>query len=185
MSPRLGNQTGQSVSRAIGVDAFQAIAQEPDEPAFEVDSLDTVEIVLRLVMARQHLGGDGFDLGGGLPAVRLPADRLQRMLQLPGMVLGDDDMAFLVPLDVGFQRIPDQPHIAFRALWPPPLWQDHLGLYADSGLYDAAAAILFAIADAAYELHLRRARMPATGCFHLWAARHQLRFDLVQRAAAD
>ena len=126
-------------------------------------------------------------LGPGLRrrAVALLADRLQRLLEHARVVLGDHHMAFLVPLDVGRQRVPDQPDVLLGAARPRPARQDDLGLDRHAGLGDDAPVVALGVADPAGEFHLCGAWMAPAGRLDLGAANVELLLDLLQRRAAD
>ena len=87
--------------------------QQPDDAPLEIDALDAVEFDLGAVVPGKDLLRDVLGLGLGDLAVRLPADRQERLFQLARMVLGDHHVAFLMSLDVGSERIPDQRDIGF------------------------------------------------------------------------
>ena len=125
------------------LDALDAVAQQPQDAAFEIDAFDAVEPQLRLVVPGEQpavisaafaFAAVRRSSADSSPSARPRAAR---------MVLGDHDMAFLVALDVGRQRVPDQPTSGLGLARPAPPRKDHLGLDRHGGLGDAAGASAF------------------------------------------
>ncbi len=100
------------------LDPFHPVTQQPDDAAFKIDAFDPIEFVLGAIMPGKYVLGRCLCLGGGQLTVFLPSDPLQRLFEFSRVVLGYDYVAFLVTLDIGRKRVPDQPCIAVR---PGPL----------------------------------------------------------------
>src|SRR5437899_7325390 len=167
------------------LDALHPVAQEPDDPAFEVDAFDAIELHLGAVVLGEDGGRDfgGLRLRGCAGLLRI--NRLQRVLEFAGMVLGDLGMTLLVALDVRRQCVPEEPDVRIGLARTPPLREDHLDGHGDLRVRDPAGIRRLRVADAGGESHLRGARMPGARALHLGSVFRQLFFDVVQSAAGD
>ena len=100
------------------------------------------------------------------------------------MVPGDDDVAFLMPPDVGRKRVPDQLHLGPGRTRAAPIWQDYPCIDRHLSRGDAAAFRTL-VPDTAGEHRLHRPWMAMAGGFHLRAASVELFQDGGERRAAD
>ena len=118
-------------------------------------------------------------------AILLRIACLQGVFQFAGVVLGDLDMALLMALDVGRQRVPEQPYIGIGLSGPAPFRQDHLDLDGHDRGGDPAGTRLRGVADTGREGHLCGAGVARAGAFDLRPMFGKLLLDILQRAAAD
>jgi hypothetical protein len=168
-----------------GLGALEAVAHQADQPTFEIDAFDPVETLLLPIVLREDL------VAGGLRFLRcgstgfLAADGKDRLFQFAGMVFGDDDMAFFVALDVGFQRRPDEADVPVRLGRSTPSRQNNLGLHGDRRGHNLAGIRALRIADMAVEFHLRGAGMSQARALHMRAALREFSLNFVKRRATD
>jgi hypothetical protein len=113
------------------------------------------------------------------------AERHELLLELAGMITGNDHMAFLMPLDVARKRVPYDADSLFGLAALAPFGEDDFRLDRHGRFRDPAITLAFGIAELGVEFHLRCAGMAPSGAFDLRPPYAQFGLQLVQGRAPD
>ena len=136
-------------------------------------------------MRGERCAGQFPDLDLQCLAVALGRQRQQLPLQQAGMVAGDFRVAFLVPLDVCRQRIPDESEIALCLRAKGPARQHDPGRQSNANLANRASAVVIEIGNVSAELDLGRAGMAVAGIVRDGPVRIEFAIEFFRRVSAD
>lgn len=136
-------------------------------------------------MILDHALGQATDFA--LEFLTCPAgtQRLQTVLQFSRITTRNFGMPFLMSLDIGRERVPDQAERVCRLSAIDPVGQGNMGLQRDVYVADRAVPIRFEICHFTAKLDLRGAGMPETRRAGQWAMLLELIVQIVCRSAAD